>query len=83
MGKQLSITFTEFLSAIGVDCSHKKVTDISYTDNLPAITGDSSKFYQGYCEHCQKMVYGRTGRLTIKWNYDRNKTFSDINLRNN
>jgi hypothetical protein len=65
------------LTAGVIECSHTKVSDIWYTDNLPFITGDSSRFYTGYCEHCEKMVYGRTGRIRIRWNYDRNKTFDD------
>lgn len=58
-------------------CKHKKVTGISYTDNLPYITGDNSKFYTGYCEQCKEMVYARTGKIRISWNYDRNKTFDE------
>lgn len=58
-----------------MECKHKKVTNISYTDNLPVITGDNSKFYTGFCENCEEMVYARTGKTTIEWNYDRNATF--------
>ena len=61
-------------------CKHKKVSDISYTDNLPVITGDNSKFYTGFCDDCNEMAYGRTGKIRISWNYDREKTFSDTNL---
>lgn len=56
-------------------CLHKNITDMWYTDNLPAITGDYSKFHTGFCEDCKKMVYGRTGNIRIFWNYDREKNF--------
>lgn len=60
-----------------IECGHRKVSDISYTDNLPSITGDNSRFYTGYCDQCNEVVYARTGTTIIPWNYDRNETFKE------
>ena len=60
-------------------CPHKKgkVIEIGYTDNLPSITGDNSKYYDGYCISCEKKVYGQTGRKYIRWTTNREYAFSD------
>jgi hypothetical protein len=56
-------------------CKHEHISDIGYTDQLPSITGDNTRFYTGFCTDCQETVYCRTGDVKIGWNLDRNKTF--------
>jgi hypothetical protein len=58
-------------------CSHKKgsVIEIFETDNLPIITGDFTKYYEGFCVDCKKKVYGRTGKTVIRWTTNRNHAF--------
>jgi hypothetical protein len=69
---------SEDFSGFGSDtCLHNNVTDIGYTDNLPHITGDNSKFYNGFCTDCEKIVYGRTGKKRIRWTSIRNIAWGD------
>jgi hypothetical protein len=58
-------------------CPHKKgsVIEIFETNNLPTITGDNTKYYDGFCVDCENMVYGRTGKKVIRWTTDRNYAF--------
>lgn len=60
------------------ECVHKRgsVSEIFFTTNLPSITGDGTKFYDGYCNDCQSTVYGRVGRVTVRWTTDRNLAFT-------
>lgn len=50
-------------------CLHKHKIEIGY--NL----GFDGRLYDAFCSDCEKMIYARTGKKVIKWNYDRNKTF--------
>jgi hypothetical protein len=60
-------------------CPHKKgsVIEIFETNNLPTITGDNTKYYDGFCVDCEKRVYGRTGKKVIRWTTDRDYAFGD------
>lgn len=72
------VSHTFLISMFGIKirgCEHKKVTNISYTTMLPSITGDNTRFYEGFCDSCEHSVYARTGKSPIKWNLDRNETF--------
>ena len=60
-------------------CPQKKgsVIEIFETNNLPTITGDNTKYYDGFCVDCENMVYGRTGKKVIRWTTDRNYAFGN------
>jgi len=59
------------------NCQHEKgsVIEINSTNNLPALTGDVTKYFEGFCVDCEQMVYGRTGITVVRWTTDRDKAF--------
>jgi len=58
-------------------CEHRNLSEISMTDNLPAITGDISKYYEAFCNDCEEIVYCQTGLVVIPWTTVRNIAWRD------
>lgn len=60
------------------ECKHKKgsVDEIFRSNNLPLMTGDTTEYYEGYCNDCKQKVYGRISKTeTVSWTTNRNLAF--------